>query len=173
MSQQLQTINQETGEVTTQETDIILQSASIPEYLTELQRLDIPDEDKLALLSIYESQENARPFKSFLNTEVDVYGGIVWDHPPYRAKNSSPDDPDMPGYQKILILAMDKEGNPFIIDASHGALATHFRAILAIHGWYIWSTPVKYKFWQDEKTNAFRMSNSSRVKAMLVGKKVK
>jgi len=163
-------IDKETGEVlpATIDTDeiTIYAGEKEPEYLKQLRLLDITDENKLALLSLYESQVNARPFKAYINKEVEIYGGIIWYHPDFKAKNSLPDDPLTPGYHKILFLIMEN-GEPAIMEASYGALAVHVSNMLAINGWFIWKEPVKYMIAQHPSTNAFQMYNASRVKSML------
>lgn len=141
-----------------------------PRYIVELAKLEITDDDKAAILSIYDSPVNVKSFKAYINKSVDIYGGCIWYHPPFHPKGSNPDDAPMPGYNMVRLLTMDGD-NPIIIEASFGALATHINSLLSLRGWFIWSEPVTYEFGQDEKTNAFRMQNTARVKQMLSGLK--
>lgn len=164
-------VDPDTGEVLSDEI-MIYQGQPEPEYLVKFRQLELPTEQGLALLSMYESQANSKQFKSLVNTNVLIYGGIIWDHPPYRAKGTTELDPLHPGYKKILFLSLDKEGEPFIIEASEGRLSMHARNIFNKAGWFLFTDgPVEYKFAVSERTGAFEMYNQSRVKSMLLAMK--
>lgn len=158
---------------------ILLEEERVPRYLIELGKLNINEEEKLALLSVFESATNARKFDDYLNMTVDIYGAIVWHHAPFisngkgRDKNGEivPVGGHCPGYDQIRLLTLDENGNVTVICASYGALASHVLAILALRGWFIWDSPVQYKFSRNRDTGAFQLTNSDRVAEILKGKK--
>jgi len=158
----LPTVQEEEEEIT------IIQQADEPEYIQRLKMLEIPDDDKLALLSVYENRAKRKSFKEYINQDVLVYGIIIWYHPPFIGKNN----PDIvqPAYEQILFLS-EEEGVPIVIDAAKGALSQHIYGILNIKNWFLWQEPVKYRFFQDATTNAFSIVNQDRVKSILATRK--
>lgn len=149
-----------------EEDDIIIESSE-PEHILRLRALQLPEEEKAALLGIYDTPPNLKQFKSYINKTVLLYGGIIWWHPPFRPLNS-PEGTIAPGYKKIRFLTLE-QGEPVIIEASFGSLSTHAQNLFNLRGWFLWNEPVEYVFGQNEKTNAFTLANSARVKTMLAG----
>ena len=134
----------------------------LPEHIRQLYALALPEEEKLGLLSIYESGTKV-PFKRRINTDVTITGAIIWYHPPFKGKDLQEHD----GYYKIMFLTDEwSEDMPVVLEASMGALTMHTLAMLRLNGWYLWEKPVTYRLRQDEKTNAFQMINLDRVNAM-------
>lgn len=167
------------GEPSNEDGMILLEEERVPRYLIELEKLEIPVNDKLALLSVYESAENPAKFDEYLNTTVMIYGGIVWHHPPFVSNgkgrdkdgNIVPVGGKCPGYDQIRMITIDDAGKIKTICASYGALAGHINGILTLRGWYLWDEPVPYKFSRHRDTGAFQIVNADRVAEILKGKK--
>jgi hypothetical protein len=151
-----------------EEQEITLFKKDIPEYLLQLGKLNLDKHEKAALLSIYDSPTTIKSFKDFINKDVTLYGGIVWHHDDTSSKATGD---FKAGWDEIRFLALDMQGEPYIIKASYGSLANHVRGMLGLYGWFMWEEPTTYTFGQDSQTNAFRMVNQDRVKTMLAGMK--
>jgi hypothetical protein len=156
----------------------IPKQAEPPEYLQQLMNptkkdsriATMSDDEKGAILGVYESHANCREFSTLVNTTIEIYGGIIWDHPDTTSKETKE---FKPGWKEILLVSVDEHGEPFTIKASHGYLATHVQSMLALYGWFLWNEPITFKLAVDPKTKGFVMFNQERVKSLLSGMKKK
>lgn len=156
-------------------------NGQMPEHIRQIYLTGLTEEqqnERMELLSIYEHSTHV-PFVEIArkNKVLNVIGAIIWYHPPFKAKA----DKDNPlaemhdGYYKILLLTdeFDEENMPIIVEASMGALTIHVLALLRKKGWYLFDTPIRYRFSQNAKTNAFELLNMNRVEAMRAARAIK
>lgn len=136
-------------------------TGAIPEHLIQLEKLDIPDDEKLELLSLYEGA-NWQKFSKYTNAIVPILGAIVWYHPPFKSKPNQEGISEVKaGYHKILFLTdnLDSDGIPIVISCSSSSLALHVLAMLRLKGWYVWEKPIRYKFLYDGPGTPYRLLN--------------
>lgn len=151
------------------------QENEVPMYLQVLSGLQVDSEEKLAQLSLFESGHPCK-FDRYLNKEVEVLGAIVYWKPPYIAQKEVKKGTEViarpgeeaPGYDQIRLLINDFDENdlPYVVCCSMGSLGNHLYAILSLNGWYLWDKPVKYRFWRDENTSGFRLTNLDRARSL-------
>ena len=151
-------------------TDAIIreyETGVLPLYMAKLYELDIPDEEKEPLLSVYKGAI-ARSFKGFANKEVEIQGAMLDWHPAYKGKDGETHG----GYYKLLLLTTqaDEDGNLIVISSSSSGLTTHMIAAMQMRGWYLWSQPVKYRLTLGED-GSHHMTNLDKPKKLVVRKK--
>ncbi len=168
----LQTIDHETGEVTEQEPeegellivsrDMIIaemEAGIVPLYIRKMQELQIPEEEKEPLLSLYTGQA-PRKLDDYYNTTVEIIGGAILYHGPYQGKDGLPHK----GYFFLALLTTerDNKGNLVVLKTSSSGSMVHFAYALAQRGWFLWQEPVQYLVTRGED-GSHRFRNVSRI----------
>lgn len=166
VSKELTVFNGSTTDITPLEDRIdsiayAINTGELPVHLARLHQMKNIDEDeKEKILSYYLGVE-ARNLNAYINKIVNIQGCIIYEHPPFKAKDGSLKE----GYYRVLMLtdSKDEDGNFIVLSTSSRVIGEHMLYAMQLRGWYLWKQAIPYKFTKDTG-GAFRMLNVSKQK---------
>lgn len=89
----------------------------------------------------------AIPLKRYANKEIEVIGGAMIWHPPYKGKTDHPDAPLRPGYYKAHLRLEDGT----IVETAGWRITQMLAALLPALGWFDW--PISVTFYMEVDDN--------------------
>lgn len=88
----------------------------------------------------------AIPLKRYANREIEVIGGAMIWHPPYKGKTDPSDAPLRPGYYKANLRLDDGT----IVETSGWRITQMLAALLPALGWFDWPISVTFHVEVDD-----------------------
>ena len=176
----LQVVDPKTGEMLEVEqvpgdtlivgTDAVIEAmeqGQLPLYIRKLQELEIPEEEKEPLLSLYTGGV-ARSFDYYVNKEIEVQGAAILYHGPYTGM----DKLNHNGYYfcAFLTTQQDENGNFIILRSSSASLMLHVAYMLNQRGWFLWNKPVVYRALRGEN-GSHLLQNTEKPKGLKTTKR--
>lgn len=163
-------VEQVSGDILVIGTDAVIdamEEGKLPLYIRKLQELEIPEEEKEPLLSLYTGGA-IRSIDYYVNTQVEIQGAAILYHGPYKGK----DGYNHNGYyfNAFLTTQQDENGNFIVLRSSSASLMLHAAYMLNQRGWFLWQKPVVYRVTRGDD-GSHRLQNTEKPKGLKVAKR--
>lgn len=155
-----------------------MEHGQLPLYIRKLQELDIPEEEKEPLLSLYTGGV-IRSFDYYVNNTVEIQGAALLFHGPYMSRPVKDklglviaESRPQPGYyfSAFLTTYQDEKGNFIVLRSSSASLMLHVAYMLNQRGWFLWEKPIIYRVTRGDD-GSHRLLNMEKPKGVKTSKR--